>query len=58
MNHQFWIVWDDHELESVVDVTAEEQRRAWEQLRGELPSESPVPSLGQLLLRARYQRHI
>lgn len=59
MNHQFLVMWCNEGLEYVVDITADEQRRAWEQLRGELPSERAVPNLGQLILRARYnsQRH-
>ena len=59
MNHQFIISWDCNGLEVCCDVTKAQQRAVWEQLRGELPGESGIPSLGQLLLRARYnpQRH-
>ena len=59
MNHQFIISWDCNGLEVCCDVTKAQQRAVWEQLRGELPGESGIPSLGHLLLRARYnpQRH-
>lgn len=59
MNHQFMVSWDCNGLEVCCDVTAAQQRAVWEQLRGELPSESGIPSLGHLVLRARYnpQRH-
>ena len=59
MNHQFIISWDCYGLEVCCDVTEAQQRAVWEQLRGELPSESGIPSLGHLALRARYnpQRH-
>lgn len=52
--HQFLLMWDCNGLELVVDVTADEQRRMWENLQGQLPSESAVPSLNHLLLRAKY----
>ena len=54
MNHQFIIMWDCNGLEVCCDVTAAQQKTVWEKLKGELPSESGVPSLGHLLLRARY----
>ena len=54
MNHQFIIMWDCNGLEVCCDVTAAQQKTVWEKLRGELPSESGIPSLGHLLLRARY----
>lgn len=59
MNHQFLIMWDCHGLEYLVDITADNQRRMWETLRGELASESALPNLSHLMLRARYnsQRH-
>ena len=46
-------------LEVCCDVTEAQQRSVWEKLRGELPSESGIPSLGHLKLRAQYntQRH-
>lgn len=59
MNHQFIVMWDCNGLEVCCDVTAAQQRAVWEQLRGELPGESGIPSMGHLMLRARYnpQRH-
>ena len=59
MNHQFIVSWDCNGLEVCCDVTEAQQRAVWEQLRGELPSESGIPSLGHLKLRAQYntQRH-
>lgn len=54
MNHQFIIMWDCNGLEVCCDVTAAQQKTVWEKLKGELPSESGIPSLGHLLLRARY----
>lgn len=58
-NHQFIISWDCYGLEVCCDVTEAQQRAMWEQLRGELPSESGIPHLEHLKLRARYnpQRH-
>ena len=59
MNHQFIVMWDCNGLEVCCDVTASQQRTVWEKLRGELPSESGIPNLGHLKLRAQYntQRH-
>lgn len=59
MNHHFLIMWDCNGLEYLVDITADEQRRMWEQLRGEMASESAIPNINHLMLRARYnsQRH-
>lgn len=59
MNHQFIVSWDCNGLEVCCDVTQAQQRAVWEQLKGELPSESGIPSMGHLVLRARYnpQRH-
>jgi hypothetical protein len=59
MNHQFLIMWDCQGLECVVDITEDEQRRMWQKLKGELPSETAVPNINHLVLRARYnsQRH-
>lgn len=54
MNHQFIVMWDCYGLEVCCDVTAAQQRAMWEQLRGELPGESGIPSMGHLALRARY----
>ena len=54
MNHQFIVVWDSYGLEVCCDVTEAKQRAVWEQLKGELPSESGIPSLGHLKLRAQY----
>lgn len=58
-DHQFVAMWDCHGLEYVGDITADQQRRMWEQLKGELPSECGIPNLLHLELRARYnsQRH-
>lgn len=59
MNHQFIIMWDCNGLEVCCDVTQAQQRTVWEKLKGELPSESGIPNLGHLKLRAQYntQRH-
>ena len=59
MNHQFIVSWDCNGLEVCCDVTKAQQRAVWEQLKGELPGESGIPSLGHLKLRAQYntQRH-
>ena len=59
MNHQFLIMWCNQGLEFVVDITADEQRRMWQKLRGETQSETAVPNINHLILRARYntQRH-
>lgn len=59
MNHQFLIMWDCNGLECLVDITEDEQRRMWEQLSGNFASESAIPNLNHLILRARYnsQRH-
>jgi hypothetical protein len=52
-------MWDCNGLEVCCDVTQAQQRAVWEQLQGQLPSESGIPSLGHLKLRAQYntQRH-
>jgi hypothetical protein len=59
MNHQFIVMWDCNGLEVCCDVTQAQQRAVWEQLQGQLPSESGIPNLGHLKLRAQYntQRH-
>lgn len=59
MKHQFIVSWDCNGLEVCCDVTKAQQRAVWEQLQGQLPSESGIPNLGHLKLRAQYnpQRH-
>ena len=59
MNHQFLIMWDQLGLECCIDVTADQQRRMWQKLKGEQVSETAIPNYQHLLLRARYnsQRH-
>jgi len=59
MNHQFIVMWDCYGLEVCCDVTEAQQRAVWEELQGKGVSESGIPSLGHLTLRARYnpQRH-
>jgi hypothetical protein len=59
MNHQFIVMWDCNGLEVCCDITEAQQRAVWEQLQGQFPSESGIPSLGHLKLRAQYnpQRH-
>jgi hypothetical protein len=59
MSHQFLIMWCNEGLECCIDITEDEQRRMWQQLKGERVSESAIPNYNHLLLRARYnsQRH-
>jgi hypothetical protein len=59
MSHQFLIMWDQLGLECCIDVTEDEQRRMWQQLKGEPVSETAIPNYLHLLLRARFnsQRH-
>ena len=59
MSHQFLIMWDQLGLECCINITEDEQRRMWQKLKGEPVSESGIPSLNHLLLRARFnsQRH-
>lgn len=59
MNHQFLVMWCNQGLEFVVDITADEQRRVWEKLQGKPLTETAVPNIQHLILRARYntQRH-
>ena len=59
MNHQFLVMWCNQGLECVVDITEDEQRRMWQQLKGEKVSETSVPNVYHMILRARYntQRH-
>jgi hypothetical protein len=54
MSHQFLIVWDNLGLECCIDVTADQQRRMWQKLKGEPVSETAIPNYQHLLLRARY----
>ncbi len=58
MNHNFLVMWCNEGLECVVDLTEDEQQRAWSALKGK-PPVSQLPSLHHLILRARYnqQRH-
>ena len=55
--HNFLVVWDCTGLEAVIDITEQEQMRAWAQLQGQ---DGPsMTNLNMLVLRARYnsQRH-
>ena len=58
MNHRFLVMWCNEGLESVVDITADEQQRAWTALKGKTPV-SQMPNVNHMILRARYntQRH-
>lgn len=47
-------MWDCYGLEVCCDVTAAHQRVVWEELQGKGVSESGIPSLGHLRLRAQY----
>ena len=59
MNHQFLIMWCNEGLECCIDITADEQKRMWQQLKGEPVSEKAIPNLNHIMLRARVnsQRH-
>lgn len=59
MSHQFLIVWDNQGLECCIDVTEDQQRRMWQKLKGEPMSETAIPNLNHIMLRARLnsQRH-
>jgi hypothetical protein len=59
MSHQFLIMWCNEGLECCIDITADQQRRMWQKLKGEPMSESAIPNYQHLLLRARFnsQRH-
>ena len=59
MSHQFLVVWDQLGLECCVDVTEDQQRRMWESLQGKRVSDSRIPNINHILLRARFnsQRH-
>ena len=52
-------MWCNEGLECCIDITADEQRRMWQQLKGEPVSEKTVPNLNHIMLRARVnsQRH-
>lgn len=54
MNHQFLIMWCNQGLECVVDITADEQRQIWQKLKGAPLSETAVPNVNHLILRAKY----
>jgi hypothetical protein len=58
MNHNFLVMWCNEGLECVVDLTEDEQQRAWSALKGK-PPVSRLPSLHHLILRAKFnmQRH-
>ena len=59
MSHQFLVVWDNLGLEFCVDVTEDQQRRMWQKLKGGPVSESRIPNINHIMLRARFnsQRH-
>jgi hypothetical protein len=59
MNHQFLIMWCNEGLECCINITEDEQRRMWQQLKGEPVSGSKIPNISHLMLRARVnsQRH-
>ena len=59
MSHQFLVVWDQLGLECCVDVTEDQQRRMWESLQGKRVSDSRIPNINHIMLRARFnsQRH-
>lgn len=57
MSHQFLIVWDNLGLEFCIDITEDEQRRMWQSLRGEPVSQSRIPNLNHIMLRARFNTH-
>lgn len=59
MSHQFLVVWDNLGLEFCVDVTEDQQRRMWQKLKGQPVSESQIPNINHIMMRARFnsQRH-
>lgn len=59
MSHQFLVVWDNQGLEFCVDVTEDQQRRMWESLQGQPVSDTRIPNINHIMLRARFnsQRH-
>ena len=52
-------MWCNEGLECCIDITEDQQRRMWQQLKGEPMSASAIPNLNHIMLRARYnsQRH-
>ena len=54
MNHQVIVMWDCYGLECCVDITETQQKNMWQRLKGDLPTESGIPNLGHLALRAKY----
>jgi hypothetical protein len=52
-------MWCNEGLECCIDITEDEQRRMWQQLKSEPVSETAVPNLNHIMLRARVnsQRH-
>ena len=57
MSHQFLIMWCSEGLECCIDVTEDEQRRMWQQLKGEPVSEKAIPNLNHIMLRAKVNSH-
>jgi hypothetical protein len=57
VSHQFLIVWDQLGLECCIDITEDQQRRMWQQLKGEPVSDSKIPNLNHIMLRARLNSH-
>lgn len=57
--HQFIIMWDCNGLEYIADITADDQRVAWERLKGNVAPRHSYANPLHLILRARYnsQRH-
>lgn len=57
--HTFLLSWDMTGIESVIDVTAIEQERAWRVLKGEAADVNLNHLVNGIMLRARYnsQRH-
>ena len=52
-------MWCNEGLECCIDVTEDQQRRMWQQLKGEPVSDSKIPNLNHIILRAKInsQRH-
>jgi len=59
VSHQFLIMWCNEGLECCIDVTADEQQRMWERLKGQPLRETAIPNYNHMMLRARVnsQRH-
>jgi hypothetical protein len=57
--HQFIVVWDCNGLEYLADITADEQRVAWERLKGNTSPRHAYANPQHLMLRAKFnpQRH-